>query len=291
MLGRHGVLFSMRKIKDHSLYLVLSQKYGLGRSALEIARKAISGGIDVLQMREKNLSHEELVSLGKELASLCAEYGVIFIVNDDPFLAREINADGVHLGQGDIKKFPAERTRGILGSGKIIGISTHSLEQFKEANEGDFDYVAFGPIFQTKTKNYSIGSENIREVMSISKKPVVFIGGINLGNIDIVLREGARNIAAITGITQADNITLRVKEFRRRIDASLKKPKIPVRINGKKEEIDAKCALIEFIEKRNLHPDKIVVERNFEIVPKEKWHEVIIKAEDSVEIISFVGGG
>jgi sulfur carrier protein len=127
--------------------------------------------------------------------------------------------------------------------------------------------------------------------MSISKKPVVFIGGINLGNIDIVLREGAKNISSITGITQADDITSRVKEFRRRIDASLKRPKIPVRVNGKKEEIDAKCALVEFIEKRNLHPDKIVVERNFEIVPKEKWHEVVIEAEDSIEIISFVGGG
>ncbi|MFQ5952442.1 MAG: thiamine phosphate synthase [Candidatus Omnitrophota bacterium] len=281
----------MRKIKDYSLYLVASQKYGLGRNVLEIAREAISGGIDVLQMREKHASREELVRLGKELASLCAEYGVIFIINDDPFLAKEVNADGVHLGQEDIKKFPVERAREILGVDKIVGISTHSAKQFKEANEGNFDYVAFGPVFSTETKDYSIGTENVQEVMKIARKPVVFIGGINLGNIDIVLKDGAKNIAAIRGIVQADDIASRVKEFKKKIDACRKRRKLTVRINGKKEKINEESTLIELIERRGLNPDRVIIEHNMEIIPKEKWPKVFINGEDTIEIISFMGGG
>jgi thiamine-phosphate pyrophosphorylase len=186
---------------------------------LEVARCAISGGIDILQMREKKASKEELAKLGRELASLCNENGVIFIVNDDPILARQVNADGVHLGQEDLQEYPIGLTRAIMGKDKMIGISTHSIDQFKRANESGCDYIAFGPIFSTPTKEYSIGTEDIKKSIRIAKKPVVFIGGIDMDNIDAVLEEGARNIAVIRAIVQAKDVTRAVKELKERINS------------------------------------------------------------------------
>lgn len=91
-------------IKDGSLYLVLSEEYGGAKPLMRIAEEAMAGGVDILQMREKHKSKEELVCLGRRLASLCKKNGVTFIVNDDPLLAKALEADGVHLGQEDIQK-------------------------------------------------------------------------------------------------------------------------------------------------------------------------------------------
>lgn len=208
-----------RKIGDHSLYLIITEEYGQSRGALEIAELAIAGGVDLIQMREKNKAYRELVGLGKGLAGLCKKHDVTFIVNDDPILAEELNADGVHLGQEDMLSCPSVRAREILGRDKIIGVSTHSPEQFKKANEEDVDYIAYGPIFYTKTKDYFIGTGDISHVMKIAARPVFFIGGIDLSNIDRVLKEGARNIAVLRGIPEADDITRRTREFKERLTA------------------------------------------------------------------------
>jgi len=208
----------MNKIKDRSLYLVISEEYGMGRTAVQIAGAAISGGVDILQMREKDKSRQELSDLGLKLSALCRKNGTIFIVNDDPALAREVRADGVHLGQEDIKKFPLKELRKTIGNDKIIGISTHSFEQFEEANSADVDYIAFGPIFRTKTKDYFVGTGDIKTIIEAAKKPVFFIGGIDLSNIDDVLKEGARNIALIRGILEADDITAKTRQFKERLE-------------------------------------------------------------------------
>lgn len=207
----------MQKIKDYSLYLIITEEYGEGRSSVEIAKAAIAGDVDIIQMREKDKPREELVKLGKRLSRLCKSKNVKFIVNDDPLLTKEVNADGVHLGQEDAKRFSIEASRRILGREKIIGISTHTIEQFKEANEKDFDYAAFGPIFETKTKDYFVGADGIEEVLSVAKRPVFFIGGIDLSNVGDCLGRGAKNIALIRGITEADDITERTREFKEAI--------------------------------------------------------------------------
>ena len=207
----------MGRIKDRSLYLVITEEYGMGRRAIDIAKSAITGGVDIIQMREKDKPPSELVELGKKLARLCKDNKVLFIVNDDPALAKETNADGVHLGQEDIKRYSLKKPRGILGKNRIIGISTHSVEQFEDANKEDFDYMAFGPIFETKTKDYFLGTDSIEHVLSIAKKPVFFIGGMNFSNIDIILKKNAKNIALIRGILEAENITSRTKEFKEKM--------------------------------------------------------------------------
>ncbi|MDD4202235.1 MAG: thiamine phosphate synthase [Candidatus Omnitrophica bacterium] len=206
------------KIKDKSLYLVTSQEFSGNKDSFYIAKEAIEAGVDILQMREKTKTRPELVSLGKKLCCLCRDRKVLFIVNDDPFLAKEVDANGVHLGQEDIKKHSIQEVRNILGKEKIIGLSTHSVEQFLEANEKDIDYIAFGPIFQTKTKNYCIGEGDVERVLTLSEKPIVFIGGINLDNIGRLVKKGAKHIAVIRAITEAEDITVQVHEFKKRIN-------------------------------------------------------------------------
>ncbi len=212
----------MQKIRDHSLYLVISEEYGNGPSAMEIARAAIAGGVDIIQMREKDKGAEELMTLGKNLSHLCKNNRVTFIVNDDPLLAEKVGADGVHLGQEDIKKHPIEETREMLGEDRIIGVSTHSVGQFREANEKGFDYIAFGPLFETKTKDYFLGTDDVGEVARIAKGRVFFIGGINLLNIEGLLQKGAKNIALIRGILKADDITSQTKRFKDAIKEGVK---------------------------------------------------------------------
>ncbi len=207
----------MLKINDYSLYLVISEEYGLSRSAVEIASLAISGGVDIIQMREKNKDRDELVKLACELSSLCQKKRVIFIVNDDPLIARESNASGVHLGQEDMLKYSLTETRNIIGNGKIIGVSTHSLAELEKVNECDVDYIAYGPIFPTETKKYFLGAKDIKEALKIAKKPVVFIGGINLSNLGEILKQGAKNIAVIRGIIQAEDIIGRAMNFKDRL--------------------------------------------------------------------------
>lgn len=216
-----GFLFlenQMLKIEDYSLYLVISKEYGLGRSALEIAGFAISGGVDIIQMREKNKTRNELIKLGSKLLKLCKKKHVAFIVNDDPLIAKECGADGVHLGQKDILTYSITQTRNIIGRDKIIGVSTHSLPELIEANEEkNVDYIAYGPIFPTKTKNYFIGDKDIMEAVRIAKKPVFFIGGINLSNLDAILGKGAKNIAMIRDILQSEDIRARAASFKQRL--------------------------------------------------------------------------
>ncbi|MBU2102064.1 MAG: thiamine phosphate synthase [Candidatus Omnitrophota bacterium] len=207
----------MLTIKDYSLYVVVSEEFGCGRNAFEIATAVIAGGADILQMREKAKSAGALEALGKVLAQLCKEKKVIFIVNDDPYLARRLDADGVHLGQEDMQRYSLRGIRDIIGTGKIIGVSTHSIEQFVDANMTDVDYIAYGPIFLTKTKEYSIGTADIATVVQCATKPVFFIGGIDLTNLDELLCYGAKNIALIRGILQAPDITLKTMEFKQKL--------------------------------------------------------------------------
>jgi thiamine-phosphate pyrophosphorylase len=209
----------MQKIKDYSLYLVITENYCNGRSALEIARSAISSGVDIIQMREKNKPALELIDLGRKLSKLCRDSGVIFIVNDDPEIALETGAEGVHLGQEDITRTSIREARRIIGSGKIIGLSTESVSQVKEAmSDKDVDYIAYGPVFSTEVKDKCVGTGEVGKVLSISKKPVFFIGGITLSNVDELLKKRAKNISLIRAITMAGDVEFAVKSFKKKIE-------------------------------------------------------------------------
>lgn len=279
------------RIKNGSLYLVLSSEYAGNRSVLDIALHAVSGGIDILQMREKSMERDELRRLGGELSALCRGKGVLFIVNDDPVLAEELDADGVHLGQEDRVAFPVADVRQLLGPGKVIGLSTHDPDQFREANDMDLDYIAYGPIFPTKTKPYCIGTKDVRTVLRRASKPVVLIGGIDRSNLKLLLSEGARNIALIRDLMQAGDIEARAGWYKRQLENALKGNNMEIRINGAVESVPDRTSLGELVRLKGLIPERVVIELNLEIVAREKWSGTLVRAGDRVEIVSFVGGG
>ncbi|MCF7908098.1 MAG: thiamine phosphate synthase [Candidatus Omnitrophica bacterium] len=204
----------MKSISNYNLYLVTGEQRSATKKTLEVVRLAINGGANIIQLRDKNMARSELVSLGKKLSTLAKSKNIVFIVNDDPDLAAELDADGVHLGQTDIEKYSVEKTRKLIGRNKIIGLSTHSLEQIEQANKLDINYIAFGPLFETKTKNYSIGTRDLTKALSLSKFPLVCIGGINSNNIEEVLKLGATNIAMIREITESQDIEKKVKQLK-----------------------------------------------------------------------------
>ncbi len=208
----------MVKIKDHSLYLVISAEYGRGRTAEEIARLAIAGGVDLIQLREKNKVSAEIIETARKLAALCRKAGVLFIVNDDPRLASEAGADGVHLGQEDLKRVTIDEARDIVGRNKIIGISTSSLEEVEAANLADVDYIAFGPVFRTTIKDNCVGTKDVERVLKLSRHAVFFIGGINLSNVGELLAKSAKNISLIRAILEADDITAMTKNLKTKLN-------------------------------------------------------------------------
>ena len=196
----------MTKIKENSLYLLITEEYCRGRSALEIAKAAISGGVDIIQLREKNILRSDIAEIARPLADLCKKNNVIFIINDDPVLAKEIDADGVHLGQKDLKLFTVDEARNLLGPDKIIGLSAGSAEEVRKADLSNIDYIGFGPVFCTAIKEQCVGTQDVGKALKITKKPIFFIGGINIDNIDELLTKGAKNIAVIRAISEADDV-------------------------------------------------------------------------------------
>jgi len=219
-ISRHkGFCFmeQRRLLHPGSLYLVLTEVYGNGRDPLDIARQAIAGGVDILQMREKNKTADDLHALGSSLCRLCRENGVVFIVNDDPPLACRLEADGVHLGQEDLALCDINAARSMVGPHKLIGVSTHSPEQVRAALTWDIDYLAFGPIFPTKTKDYHIGTDKIREVLAISPTTVFLIGGIQRTNVDILLDTGAANIALIRDMMEATDVAAQARWYKQKL--------------------------------------------------------------------------
>ena len=180
------------------LYLITDQ----GERLVERVRKALSGGVSVLQYRDKVRDAQQRLALGRELKQLCAEFQVRFIVNDELDLAIALDADGVHLGQDDGDPAAA---RAALGPGKIVGVSTHSLEEALAAQAAGADYVGFGAIYPTGSKEVAAtpGTEGLALLKGKLRIPVVAIGGIARDNACAVIDAGASAIAVISSVLSA----------------------------------------------------------------------------------------
>ncbi len=194
----------MRRVfrKSNPLYLITDTGTA-GLSHIEIARRAIDAGIRTLQLRDKNLPKKELYGVAERIAELSVRNRVTFIINDHIDIALAVNSDGVHLGQDDM---PLEEARRLMGKGKIIGISTHTLPQAIKAREGGADYIGFGPMFPTATKNAGNpkGVERLRKIRQHLDIPIVAIGGITWENVHEVMKAGADAVAAVSGILRGD---------------------------------------------------------------------------------------
>ncbi len=205
----------MSRAFDPFLYLVTDRDLAGARGVAEIVRLALDGGVTLVQLREKTLAHEPFVEEARVLREVCHARGAPLIVNDDIAVARQANADGVHLGQSDASVGEARET---LGPDAIIGLSVESIEQARTAAMLDIDYMAVSPVFATPTKTDTaapLGLEGVRAIRKLSDRPLVAIGGINIVNAADVLQAGADGLAVISAIMAAADPCQAARAFRR----------------------------------------------------------------------------
>lgn len=196
-----------------SLYVITDAKAQRRRDHLEILTEAVRGGASVVQLRDKEATDESLIEIGKALRKVCDRYRALFIVNERVSVAKAVEADGLHVGQGDISISEARRQ---MGRDKCLGVSTHSFFQAQKASREGADYIGVGPIFKTPTKpDYPpVGVELIREVRGNLKIPFVAIGGIDLSNAASVLSAGAHSIAVVRGVVAEQDVCSAAQKFR-----------------------------------------------------------------------------
>lgn len=187
---------------------------------LELAEFAVRGGADVIQLREKEMKTAELLGIAMATRAICEEAGVRFIVNNRVDIALMSDADGVHLGQEDL---PIEEARKILGPHKIIGGTAAHLEQARQLEKQGANYIGFGHIFPTSTKQKNSEPKGVQELKLICqtvKTPVFAIGGIDPSNLAAVLEANPAGIAVVRSVCGADHPEDAVRQLRSMLDAS-----------------------------------------------------------------------
>lgn len=182
-------------------------------SPLAIFEALVSVGVALIQYRDKQGSSRHLFNISLELAQRARQYGVTFIVNDRADVALAVGADGVHLGQDDL---PIELARRMLGSGRLAGVSTHSVAQVREADQSGADYIAFGPVFATRSKerpNPTVGLVGLHAARQATHRPLVAIGGVTIENACAVIEAGADSVAVISDLLRHPDVAVRAREF------------------------------------------------------------------------------
>lgn len=177
-------------------------------------QQGLAAGVRLFQYRSKNASRRSIYEISVLLARIARDAGALFIVNDHADIAAAADADGVHLGQDDL---PLECSRKVLAAGKIIGVSTHSVAQARAAEAAGADYIGFGPIFKTSTKDagQTQGIRNLSVIKHSVAIPVIAIGGINEANVQFVAQAGADGAAVISAVLAAPDITIAAEKLDR----------------------------------------------------------------------------
>lgn len=200
------------KLSLPPLYAILDPEQTRGRSAEPVLRELLGGGAKIIQLRAKKISARIFLELACNVRELTRAHSCRLIINDRVDVALACGADGVHLGQDDL---PLQAARKLLPA-KIIGISTHDLEQARQAEDGGADYIGFGPMFGTTTKetDYTArGVEMLREIRKAVQIPIVAIGGITEANAIEVWQAGTDSAAIISDILAAEDITAKVQRI------------------------------------------------------------------------------
>lgn len=202
----------MHRSRKKWLYLITGFSYGK-----EKIQEALRAGVDVIQLREKNISSAEYLCRAKILVEMAQNTGTKVIINDRVDIALLSGADGVHLGQDDV---PAQDARRLMGSGKVIGVTAKTQEQAKAAEAAGADYLGSGAWFPTSTKQDAvpITQERYREILEAVSIPDVAVGGITVENCGVPLACGCDGLAVSGGIMKAADISSTVRRFRRILD-------------------------------------------------------------------------
>ena len=179
-----------------------SSERSAGDALADLLRPAVAGGVDIVQLREKRPGERELLELARAARELCRQLGVLLIVNDDPLLAREAEADGVHVGQDDM---PVGQVRELVGPQMLIGLSTHARREIDTAEGAD--YIAVGPVHETPTKpgRPAVGLELVSYAATNARLPFFAIGGLDAGNLTAALGAGARRAVVLRAISDAQD--------------------------------------------------------------------------------------
>lgn len=196
------------------LYVVTDEKLGCGKTHADIARLAVLGGADVIQLRDKEKSSGELFAAATAIKKI-TDNKALFIVNDRLDIALASNADGVHLGQSDL---PVKAARKIVPKNFIIGVSVGSVAEAKAAEENGADYVAVSPVFATASKDDAgagHGTEVISAIKSAVKIPVIGIGGINEKNAGEVIHAGLSGVCVISAVVSAEDVTAAAQNLKK----------------------------------------------------------------------------
>jgi thiamine-phosphate pyrophosphorylase len=203
------------KFSSVRLYVLITESL-CRRPWLEAAGQAIVGGADCLQLREKSLEGGEFLQRARQLVELCHKHGVLCIINDRPDIAALVDADGVHVGQGDL---PAVEARKIVGNGKIVGVSTHNLEQARQAMLDGADYIGVGPIYKsaTKSRDFVAGLEYAAAASAAVKIPRVAIAGIGPENVDDVIATGVNAVAVTAAVIGCDDVAGAARRLKEKI--------------------------------------------------------------------------
>lgn len=199
--------------KELLLYAV-TDRHWLGEETLyDQVKKALDGGATFVQLREKNLDREVFLAEAKEIQKLCKEYGVSFVVNDEVSIAKDIDADGVHVGQSDME---AMDVRKILGPDKIIGVSAQTVEQAIIAEKHGADYLGVGAVFTTGSKDDAddVSHETLKAICEAVSIPVIAIGGITKDNVAELAGSGICGVAVISAIFGQKDIQKATEELK-----------------------------------------------------------------------------
>jgi thiamine-phosphate pyrophosphorylase len=213
-----------KRLAAARLYLVCDAKPG-GRELPDVLRAAVAGGVDVVQLRDKQLADEELIAVANAARALCERLGALLIVNDRPLAAREAGADGVHVGQDDMAVGEA---RQIIGPDMLIGLSTHAPNEIDDAapTAADgaplVDYIGVGPVHETPTKpgRPAVGAELVRHAAANASVPFFAIGGLNAANLGDVLAAGASRVVVLRAIADAQDPERAARELRELIEGA-----------------------------------------------------------------------
>lgn len=204
-------------IENLRLYVILDLDYCKDKDLFDITQDIIEGGARTLQLRAKLKSDRKLFSICKRLREITWKKKTYFIINDRADLCLAVGADGVHLGQQDL---PVPEVRNIVGRNKLVGISTHSIEEIYAALNLEIDYISIGPIFKSPTKPdvFPLGTEILDKIAPDINKPLIAIGGINKDNVNKLYGKNLAGIAVISGILSKNNIKLATKELISKVD-------------------------------------------------------------------------
>lgn len=198
---------------DYSLYLVTDQGLCPGRDLVDVVMEAVAGGVNIVQIREKNSDIRDFFHLAMAIKKALQYSNVPLIINDRVDVALACQADGVHVGQTDL---PISVVREMIGPDRIVGVSINTYEQIKETLQNEVDYLSLSPVFPTPTKadtTEPFGIQGLTKARQITDKPLITIGGINKSNLREIISTGMDGVAVVSAICSAPNPEAAAREL------------------------------------------------------------------------------